>query len=119
MGTKILSFVLMFSFVLTAGVYAQADHAPGSTGDRSLQDVTRAMPTPQDRELNDQVRGALQDDTQLKPALGDVQLKTVNGIVYLKGTVSERDQQRQLEDKIRTLPGVMQVKSFIRVAGHA
>lgn len=107
----LLILLVFFTVFPIDALHAQADL-------KSVQDVTRADPSPKDTQLNDAIRSALEQDASLHPALGDVQLKTVDGVVHLKGTVSSEAQRKAIEDKIHAVPGVSEVKSFIRIAGN-
>ena len=110
---NILAIMVLSVFSLVV-VRAHADYATADM--RTIQDVTRATPTAQDIELNHQVKGALQNDTSLGQAIGGVQLKTVQGVVHLKGTVTSEAERHAIEQKVSSQPGVIQVKNFIHIA---
>ena len=104
--------------VLSAGMSARADEAAMADNPKSVQDVTRADVSPQDEKLSEEVKQALKDDGLMRKIADDIQLKTVNGIVNLKGSVRSEEEKTALENKIRALPGVSDVRSFIRVTGQ-
>jgi osmotically-inducible protein OsmY len=93
--------------------FAQADIA--GMEPKSIQDVTRAMPTAQDMDLTEKVRAALQEDTQLHAMLSRIQLKTVNGVVHLKGSVDSEAEKKTVEERVKACPGVSQIENHIRV----
>lgn len=113
--SRIALFVMLcFSIIPWRNAVAQADHA--QMGMRSFQDVSNAVPTAHDLELNEKVRWILQEDGSLQPSLGDVQIKTVEGVVYLKGRVSSEAEKNAIEKKARSCPGVTGVNSFLEIA---
>ena len=115
---KRTSLLMLCLTVLSAGMSARADEAAMADNPKSIQDVTRADASPQDEKLSEEVRQALKDDGSIRKIASDIQLKTVNGIVHLKGSVRSEEEKTALENKVRALPGVSDVRNFIRVAGH-
>ena len=113
------TYVLIFCLAaLSSELLTHAETAPMGDNLKSVQDVTRADVSPQDERLTAEVKQALRDDSGLRQLLQNIQLKTVNGIVHMKGSVNSEADKLSLENKVRSLPGVSEIKSFIRIAGH-
>lgn len=112
--TIILSVCLLSAWLGTAA--AQAD--TGMTDPMSIQEVTRANPTVQDLDITEKIKSELGQDTALQPALTDVKLKTVNGVVHLKGNVNSESEKKAIEDRVRAISGVGQVNSHLSITSR-
>ncbi len=82
---------------------------------QGLEHIDRAVPTDEDRKLSETVRTSLEKDNSLRPSLQDIQLKTVNGVVYLKGNVPSEQTKSAIENAVKTCPGVSRVSNHIHV----
>lgn len=90
---------------------AQADGAAAE-----MQTITQAKPSANDVRMTETVKRHLQSDAALLPSMNGIQLKTVNDVVYVRGTVATRAQKSAIEEKIRSCPGVSKVQNYIKVA---
>lgn len=107
-------FVLTL-FLLSFGSYALAEETNVSTKGEAPKVVDEAVPNRSDESLTETVTTALKADASLQPFLKDIQVKTVGGIVNLKGTVNAESEKKAIEDKVRTCPNVADIQSYIQV----
>ena len=82
-----------------------------------INEVSNAVPSDGDLKLNEQARNALQNDAELNPSLLNIQMKTVKGIVYLKGSVSSENEKNYIEKKVGAVSGVAGIQNYIQVNG--
>ena len=108
--------MLKHSLVLVLGILALGINAPAYANlETGLQEVTTAEPTASDKQLTAAVRSQLQTETALHSSMEDIQLKTVKGIVYVKGSVASETERSAIESKIRSYPDVTAVQNYISV----
>lgn len=114
-GAMLKKLFILVLCALGLGSYVQPVETRAETEGQSLDVVSQAVPSENDQRLTEVVRTALKEDTFLSRSLKDVQLKTVNSIVYLKGTVASEKEKAAIEERTRACRGVAGVHSFIRV----
>ena len=110
---KTLVFTL---FIFGSVFYVQAAEINTDTKGKIPEEINQAVSSPNDQNLTEAVRTALKETVSLRLLLTDVQIKTVNGDVHLKGTVASEKEKHAIEEKVRTCPNVTQIRDYIRVA---
>ena len=101
--------------VLALGSVAHPSEAQAEL-ETGLQSVTQAEPSESDKQLTQTVQSKLQAEEALRPSMENIQLKTVKGIVYVKGIVSSEAEKAQIESVIRACPDVSAVQNYITVS---
>jgi osmotically-inducible protein OsmY len=72
--------------------------------------------TEADQRLNSQIRQALNADTSLAGVGRNVYFNTKNGEVTLQGSVSSEAEKNQIEQKVKQMSNVGNVKNELQVA---
>ena len=113
MFRKILIFAL---FIFGAAFYVQAAEINTDAKGQVPEEINQAVSSRNDQDLTEEVSTALKEDISLHPSLTDVQVKTVNGVLNLKGTVASEKEKQAIEKKVRTCPNVTQIRDYVRAA---
>lgn len=97
--------------------FGWAAFAPAAWADRQddIEAVTQQEPSEADQRLTRNVKQHLHSDPEVLALMDDIQIKAVDGVLYVKGTVLSDSQKAVVEKRIRICPGVERVKSFIDV----
>lgn len=103
--------------ILSIGALCALACAPAAWADRQddIEAITRKQPSPADMRLTEDVKRHLVSDSDTAAFMDDIQIKAVDGVLYVKGTVLSDSQKAAVEKRIRTSPGVERVKSFVDV----
>jgi osmotically-inducible protein OsmY len=101
-----------------------ASERSGMTGSAGASGMSHSMSkvdkdmgsTEADQRLNSQIRQALNADTSLAGVGRNVYFNTKNGEVTLQGSVSSEAEKNQIEQKVKQMSNVGNVKNELQVA---
>lgn len=80
--------------------------------------TTTVVPTSSDLAMADTIRKMFDADPSFSSATKNVQVGVYHGTVTLRGTVPLREDSDELQRRIQTIPGVVQVDNQLEVAVH-
>ncbi len=115
MNTKFLlaSFVC---FLLTSCAFPAFTHALSATLDKEGVPAGQAVGTPNsDLFVTDQVQQSLKSDSKFSTDIDNIKLETKNGIVTLKGSVSDESTKAAVGQKVLNVPGVKGIRNNLEV----
>jgi osmotically-inducible protein OsmY len=76
------------------------------------------MTSPEDQELEERIRLALQVDTSLSASIERIQIEANNGEVTLQGEVPSEQEKEGISTTVEQMPGVKKVENQLQVASR-
>jgi len=69
-----------------------------------------------DKALEQRVTSSLREDTSLAAVVPNITVDANNGTVTLEGSVNSQEQRTDIESKVRSITGVMQVTNNLKIS---
>jgi len=94
----------------------QSSSPPAATSPSEVPPSADIQTSATDKALEQRVTGSLREDTSLAAVVPNITVDVNNGTVTLQGSVNSQQQRTDIESKVRSIAGVMQVTNNLKIS---